>query len=299
VTRPLGPAPDRIPPRTLRGLRRAVLGFGRRGLRDLPWRATRDPWAVLVSEVMLQQTQVCRVLEPYRGFLARFPTPAACAAAPAAEVVRAWAGLGYNRRALHLRAAATAMVERHGGAVPADLEALRALPGVGPYTARAVLTFAFETDHAVVDANVARVIARAVTGAPTPPAQVQRVADELVPRRRGWLWNQSLMEMGALCCTRRTPACGRCPLASSCAWRLRPQRPDPAGPRRDAVAFEGSDRQGRGRLVDRLRAGPVSRRRLPAACGWPDDPGRAQRVADDLVAEGFARRGPGGVLSLA
>ena len=280
-------------------LRRAVLRFGRTGLRPLPWRATRDPWAILVSEVMHQQTPVARVIEPYRAFLGRFPTPAACAQASPAAVVRAWAGLGYNRRALLLRRAAAAIVERHAGAVPDDLEALRDLPGVGPYTGRAVLAFAFEADRAVVDANVARVLSRAVAGTPLPPAQAQRLADALLPAGKGWLWNQSLMELGALVCTSRALDCTRCPLAERCTWRLHPEVPDPGAATRRQGPFEGSDRQGRGRLVAELRAGPVPPRRLPAACGWPDDPSRAGRVADTLVSEGLARRGPGGVVRLA
>ena len=178
--------------------RRAVLSFGRSGLRSFPWRQSRDPWAVLVSEVMLQQTSPGRVLEPYRRFLSSFPTVRACAAASPGDVLRAWTGLGYNRRARNLHRAATVMVERHDGSVPADLAALCALPGIGPYTARAVLAFAYETDDAVVDVNVARVIARAVVGDALSPAQAQAVADGLVPRGRGWLWNQSLMEIGAV-----------------------------------------------------------------------------------------------------
>lgn len=173
------------------------------------------------------------------------------------------------------------------------------MPGVGPYTARAVLAFAFETDHAVVDVNVARVVARAVVGSSLGPAQAQAVADALVPPGRGWLWNQSLMEIGALVCTARSPSCGLCRLAPSCAWAGvgRPS-PDPATPRTPQSAFAGSDRQGRGRLVAALRMGPVSPRRLPAACGWPEDAGRARRVVDSLVSEGLARRGPGGVVTL-
>jgi A/G-specific adenine glycosylase len=280
-------------------LRRAVLAFGRTSLRPLPWRQTRDPWAILVSEVMLQQTSPARVTEPYRQFLTRFPTVRACAAASPGDVLRAWAGLGYNRRALNLHGAATVMVEEHGGVVPADLDALCALPGVGPYTARAVLVFAYETDHAVVDVNVARVLARAVQGHALTPAQTQEVADRLVPRGRGWLWNQSLMETGAVVCGAHAPACDRCRLAPTCAWARagRPQ-PDPAAPRTRPSAFVGSDRQGRGRLVSALRAGPVSPRGLAAACGWPDDAARAQKVADSLVSEGLVRRGRGGALRL-
>jgi A/G-specific adenine glycosylase len=191
------------------------------------------------------------------------------------------------------------MVEHHEGTVPDDLRALCALPGVGPYTARAVLTFAYETDDAVVDVNVARVIARAVVGDVVSPTHTQVIADDLVPRGRGWLWNQSLMEIGGLVCVGRVPDCDRCPLARHCAWAGagRPA-PDPAAPRSRQSAFAGSDRQGRGRLVAALRAGPVPRRRLAAACGWPDDAGRARRVANALVSEGLARHGPGGVISL-
>jgi A/G-specific adenine glycosylase len=248
---------------------------------------------------MLQQTSPARVLEPYRRFLNRFPTVGACAAASTGDVLRAWAGLGYNRRALNLHGAATVMVEKHRGAVPADLNDLCALPGVGSYTARAVLVFAYETDHAVVDVNVGRVIARAVEGRPLSPAQTQTVADRLVPRGRGWLWNQSLMEIGAVICGARAPACDRCRVAPHCAWALAGKRlPDPAALRTRQSAFVGSDRQGRGRLVSALRAGPVSPHRLAVACGWPDDAPRARKVADSLVSEGLARRGRGGVVSL-
>jgi A/G-specific adenine glycosylase len=279
-------------------VRRAVLVFARAGLRPFPWRETRDPWAVLVSEVMLQQTSPARVVDSYRRFLRRFPTVRACAAASSGEVLRAWAGLGYNRRALNLHRAATAMVERHDGVVPADLLLLCALPGIGPYTARAVLVFAYETDHAVVDVNVARVIARAVVGAALSPPQAQVVADRLVLPGRGWLWNQSLMEIGAVVCGVRAPACDRCRLSSCCVWAQagRPP-PDPGAARNRQSAFLGSDRQGRGRLVSAMRAGPVGPKRLAAACGWPDDAERARRVAAALVSEGLARRGPrGGVM---
>jgi A/G-specific adenine glycosylase len=280
-------------------VRRSVLAFGRSGLRPYPWRATRDPWTILVSEVMLQQTSPARALEPFGRFIRRFPTVSACATAPLADVLRAWAGLGYNRRARNLHRAATVVVEHHDGRIPADLTSLRALPGVGPYTARAVLAFAYETDDAVVDVNVARVIARAVVGAPVTPALSQAVADRLVPRGRGWLWNQSLMEIGAVVCGARTPACHLCRLAPHCLWAQagRPL-PDPARPRFRQSPFAGSDREGRGRLVAALRIGPVPPRALADACGWPDDAVRARRVADALVSEGLARRGPGGLVTL-
>jgi A/G-specific adenine glycosylase len=293
------PDPPELSTTRVAAFRRGVLAYGRAGLRPLPWRATRDPWAVLVSEVMLQQTSAARVLDPYHRFLHRFPTLRACADASPGDVQRAWAGLGYNRRAGHLHRAATVMVERHGSQVPADLSALGALPGIGPYTARAVLAFAYETDHAVVDVNVGRVIARAVVGDTVTAARTQAVADRLVPRGQGWLWNQSLMEIGALLCRSRAPACDDCRLESICAWAGagRPP-PDPGAPGRRQSAFAGSDRQGRGRLVAALRLGPVSPSRLAATCGWPDDLRRARRVADALVTEGIARRGPGGVLTL-
>ncbi|MHB8681650.1 MAG: HhH-GPD family protein [Acidimicrobiales bacterium] len=281
-----------------RRLRRAVLAVTP-ALRALPWRATRDPWAVLVSELMLQQTQLSRVLGPYEAFVERFPTPAACAAAPLGEVLRAWAGLGYNRRAAQLHGAARAMVERHGGRVPEDLAALLALPGIGPYTARAVLAFAYEHDVGVVDTNVRRVIERAVAGRSVARREEQSLADELVPRGRSWAWNQSLMEIGARWCTARRPRCDDCPLARSCGWRASgPAVPDPATAPRGQSTFAGSDRQGRGRLVAALRSGHVASTAVPVVCGWPDDPERARRVADGLVAEGLARRGRGGALNL-
>jgi A/G-specific adenine glycosylase len=248
---------------------------------------------VLVSELMLQQTQVPRVLPRYEAFLDRFPTPAACAAAPVGEVLRLWEGLGYNRRAVNLHRAAAAITEEHGGRLPDDLGALLALPGVGPYTARAVLAFAFERDHGVLDTNAARVLARAVAGRAMNPRQAQELADELVPLGRGWAWNQSMLDLGARVCVKRRPRCEQCPLRTACVW-ARADFPDPdpaegsAGTSGPQSTFAGSDRQGRGRLVQALRTGPIEIGRLPDAAGWPDDPERAQRVADALVGEGIA-----------
>jgi A/G-specific adenine glycosylase len=271
----------------------AVLGWAALAGRDLPWRRTRDPWAVLVSELMLQQTQVARVVPRWTGFLEQFPTPTACAAAGVGDVVRAWAGLGYNRRAVNLHRAAVAMVERHGGAVPDRLDDLTALPGVGPYTARAVLAFAFEADVGVVEVNSARVLARAVAGRRLAPGEAQRLADRLVPAGRGWAWNQALLDVGARHCTKRAPGCAACPVADGCAWSMagRPC-PDPAdrsagcGGRQSALA--GSDRQGRGRLVDALRAGPVPLADAATAAGWPGQAERARGAAMSLVADGLA-----------
>jgi A/G-specific adenine glycosylase len=268
-------------------------------LRPLPWRATRDPWAVLVSECMLQQTQAARVHSAYLGFLERFPTPAACAGARPGEVVRAWAGLGYNRRAVRLHACAVEVVRRHGGVVPGRLDALLALPGVGPYTARAVLAFAYEQPVAVVDTNVRRVLSRMVAGVALEAAAAQALADQLVVAELPWGWNQAVLEFGQTLCTPRRPRCPDCPARRLCAWaRAGHRAPDPGAPRRRQGRLEGSDRQGRGRLLDALRLAPVAPGSLAAACGWPADPRRARRVADALVGEGLARRRPGGVLEL-
>jgi A/G-specific adenine glycosylase len=268
----------------------------REGWRDLPWRGTRDPWAVLVSELMLQQTQVARVLPKYEAFLRRFPTVAACASAPVGDVVRLWAGLGYNRRAVNLHRCATACVESHGGELPSTLEDLLGLPGIGPYTARAVLAFAHERDVAVLDTNVARVVAR-VAGRRLSVAEAQAQADALVPPGAGWRWNQAVLDLGATVCVKRSPRCERCPVRSSCAWwRAGRPLPDPAdgsgGTGGRQAAFDGSDRQGRGRLVDALRLGPVPLEHVASCAGWPHDPVRAERVAFSLVADGLAELSP-------
>ena len=259
--------------------------------RDLPWRRTRDPWAILVSEAMLQQTQVLRVAPRWARFLERFPTPSACAEATAGAVVAEWAGLGYNRRAVALHAAALACVVRHGGAVPAALEDLLALPGVGPYTARAVLAFAYERDVGVLDVNAARVLARAVAGRRLTLGEAQAVADASVPEGQGWAWNQAVLDHGATVCRKVAPACGRCVLAGWCRWRVAggtdPAEGSAAAGGRQS-RFQGSDRQGRGRLVAALVAGPVPCRHLAATCGWPGDEPRAATVAAGLVADGLA-----------
>jgi len=271
----------------------AVLDWFGRRQRDLPWRRTRDPWAVLVSELMLQQTQVSRVLPKYEAFLERWPTPAACAAAPLGDVVTAWAGLGYNRRAVNLHRCAQQVVADHGGELPEDLTALLALPGIGPYTARAVLAFAFESDEVgVLDTNAARVLAR-WSGRSLKPKEARALADASVAPAAGWAWNQAMLDLGATTCVPRSPRCGECPVAAWCAWQLagRPE-PDPAigsaGVSTGQSRFDGSDRQGRGRLVDALRSGPVRAEHLASVMGWPDDPDRATRVAATVVADHLA-----------
>jgi A/G-specific adenine glycosylase len=274
-----------------------VLAWFERYGRDLPWRRTRDPWAVLVSETMLQQTQVARVADRWARFLQRFPTATAFAAEPVASAIEEWAGLGYNRRAVNLHRTARVIADEHGGRVPDTLPALLALPGLGPYTARAVLVFAYEHDEAVLDTNVARVAAR-VLGRPLGRASAQATLDSSVPPGRGWSWNQALLDVGALHCRSRRPECGGCPFAERCLWRRSGQtEPDPArgsaGVSGPQPAFAGSDRQGRGRLVDALRRGSVTETGLAEACGWPDDPLRACRIADALVADGLAERADG------
>lgn len=237
----------------------AVLAWGVPNLRDLPWRRTRDPWVVLVAEVMLQQTQATRVIPIWTEFCEEFPTAGHLADAPLADVLRRWQGLGYPRRARNLHEAARRIVHDHGGHLPDRLDALLELPGVGPYTARAVLAFAFEHDVAVVDTNIARILARAA-GSRLTTARAQAVADDLVPVGAGWIWNQVVMDLGATVC-RPTPHCERCPLASTCAWALagRPV-PDPAvgsaGVSTRQAPYEGSDRQARGRVLRALHDGP-------------------------------------------
>ena len=178
-----------------------ILDWGDEHRRDLPWRRTRDPWAVLVSEVMLQQTQAGRVIPYYEAFLSAFPDATACARAGPAAVVRIWSGLGYNRRALNLHRAARIVVAEHAGVVPADESALRSLPGIGPYTARAVRSFAFGVDVAPVDTNALRVLSRCVAGAPLTVSQAQHMGDHLIPAGRSWDFNQTMFDLGATVCT--------------------------------------------------------------------------------------------------
>ncbi|HEX8631458.1 MAG TPA: A/G-specific adenine glycosylase [Catenuloplanes sp.] len=260
--------------------------------RDLPWRAPGvSAWAVLVSEVMLQQTPVVRVLPAWRAWLDRWPVPAALAADPPAEAIRMWGRLGYPRRAMRLHACAVAIGQRHDGAVPTDLDALLALPGVGTYTARAVATFAYGQRHPVVDTNVRRVVSRAVAGEPdagptTTAADLTAMA-ALLPEEPARAARASIafMELGALVCTARAPRCPQCPLAGQCAWRAG-GRPTPAGPTRRPQRYAGTDRQVRGLLLAVLResTGPVARGRLDLV--WHDEVQRARALAG-LVDDGL------------
>lgn len=271
-------------------LHRDVLTWFDRSARDLPWRRDTSPWSVLVSEVMLQQTPVSRVLPVFALWMARWPTPAALAAEPAGEAVRAWDRLGYPRRALRLHGAATSIVEHHGGEVPSDRETLLTLPGVGDYTASAVASFAFGGRHAVLDTNVRRVLARAVEGiafpGPSVTAAEHALAESMLPAQDAHRWAAATMELGALVCTARAPRCLACPIADQCRWRA-DGYPEHDGPPRRGQAWAGTDRQVRGRLMAVLRAadGPVPRSRLDEV--WPDDQQR-ERCLDGLVADGLA-----------
>jgi A/G-specific adenine glycosylase len=263
-----------------------------RNARDLPWRTPdTSAWGVLVSEVMLQQTPVVRVLPAWRSWMTRWPTPAALAADPPAEAIRMWGRLGYPRRAMRLHQCAVAMVERHGGDVPDDLDELLALPGIGTYTARAVATFAYGQRHAVVDTNVRRVVCRAVEGLPdagptTTSADLTAMA-ELLPAEPARAARASIafMELGALVCTARSPKCPDCPFEAVCAWR-RSGAPAPVGPTRRPQRYAGTDRQVRGLLLEVLRhaTGPVPRQRLDLV--WADDVQRARALAG-LVDDGL------------
>lgn len=268
-----------------------------REARDLPWRDPAvSPWAVLVSEFMLQQTQVDRVLPRWEAWMRRWPTPSALAAEEPGEAVRAWDRLGYPRRALWLHRAAVEIAEQHGDRVPSDIDQLLALTGIGPYTARAVAAFAFGERHPVVDTNTRRVLARALHGraaAGMPsPADLDDMAD-LLPEdpRDAAVFNAAAMELGAIVCTARAPRCGECPLAALCEWRGAGY-PDNAPEKRPKQAkFEGSDRQVRGRIMALLRSAtdPVPRpdALTAAAVGGVRDPEQPRRAYDSLIADGL------------
>jgi A/G-specific adenine glycosylase len=264
--------------------------------RELPWRHPEfGAWGILVSEIMLQQTPVARVIPRLEQWLARWPTPAALAAAPPGDAVRAWERLGYPRRALALHAAATVIAEQHGGVVPSDLQALLALPGIGDYTARAVAAFAYGQRHPVVDTNVRRVIARAVDGQGQPgiPSTRRDLAamEAVLPidEADARLFNAGMMELGAIVCTARAPRCDACPVADLCTWRARGY-PAYEGARKPVQKrFEGSDRQVRGLILAALRASeiPVTQDDLDSV--WLDDVQRT-RALRGLIVDGLVVR---------
>ena len=253
-----------------------------------PWRGARDPYRVLVSEVMLQQTQAARVIPMYRAFLRRFPSVEALAAAPRSDVVRAWAGLGYNRRAVALSEAARIVVRDHAGRIPSEPEALRRLPGIGPYTAAAVAAIAFGRPLPAVDTNLRRVIGRVRLGRDgADAAQIEDAAHRWIDRKDPGSWTQALMDVGREHC-RPVPRCEGCPLTRSC--RLRRSGTPASEPRRRQPAFEGSSRQLRGAVVRELCEGPASIRSLSRATG--STPGRLGEAVRALVADGLVRAGP-------
>ena len=287
--------PGRRRPPQAEELHSRILDWYAENARELPWRGDdATPWSVLVSELMLQQTPVARVLPVHGAWLRRWPTPAALAAEPAGEAVRAWGRLGYPRRALRLHAAATAIAEQHGGEVPDTYAELIALPGVGDYTAAAVASFAYGRRHVVLDVNVRRVLARVVGGEAMPRPSVNRAERDraeafLPPVEAGdqlaATWAVATVELGALVCTAREPRCDRCPVADLCAW-VAAGRPAYDGPAHRPQTYEGTDRQCRGRLLAVLRDsdGPVDADRLAEA--WPSAAQRERALAS-LVDDGL------------
>ncbi|HEY2958914.1 MAG TPA: A/G-specific adenine glycosylase [Actinomycetota bacterium] len=301
---PVPPPPPAggLDPVDLRELRAAVLAWFAAAGRDLPWRRTRDPYRILVAEMLAQQTQAARAAAAWPAFLTAFPTVEALAAASPAAVLRAWQGIGYNRRALALRAAARAVVDRGGW--PQDVAGLMALPGVGPYTAHAVACFAFGQEVAPVDTNVARVLARSLAGADPSglgPAGRQRLADAALPAGRAWEWSSALMDLGATHCRPR-PRCHGCPLAARCRWRaLGAAAPPPRA--RPGAPFATSERRWRGAVVRALAAAPAGLDQATlAAKVEADAAGRPAGWFGGLLArleaEGLVERGRDGRLRL-
>ncbi|MGA8847169.1 MAG: A/G-specific adenine glycosylase [Nocardioides sp.] len=282
-------------PRDLSSLHEPVLSWYDTNARDLPWRGVEaSPWSVMVSEFMLQQTPVARVLKVHEEWLRRWPTPSDLALAPSGEAVRSWGRLGYPRRALRLHAAAVVIAEQHDGEVPVDYADLLALPGVGDYTASAIASFAYGRRHLVLDTNVRRVFARAVSGAEYPPTAVTRaerdVGTALLPDdpATAATWAVAVMELGALVCTASNPRCAVCPIRERCAWLL-DGKPAYAGPPRKAQTWAGTDRQCRGRLLAVLRDTEAAVPRAHLDAVWVDETQR-ERCLASLVSDRLAVR---------
>lgn len=283
------------------------------GRRHLPWRRTRDPYAILVAEFMLQQTQVERVIPLYVEFLERWPDFTALAGSDGGDVIRAWRGLGYNSRAQRLRRLAQTVVAEYGARLPRDREVLLGLPGIGPYTAAAVRAFAFDQDDAALDTNIRRVVHRIAYGVEFPPLAGEQVIDEtasaMIPSGRGHDWNSAMMDLGATICTARAPKCLLCPLARHCAAapvdRARLAAGAKAAARRSpqaALPFERTTRFLRGRIVDRLREVPPQSavtldelRRDLAQIVPADRLGEVPAVVASLVADGIVTDEAGAV----
>jgi len=279
-----------------------VLAWYSAHARDLPWRAAdASPWSVLVSEIMLQQTPVSRVLPAHQAWLARWPSTSALAADPPGEAVRQWGRLGYPRRALRLHESATIITRDHRGEVPSTHEALLALPGIGRYTAAAVAAFAFGQRHAVLDTNVRRVLARLASGEEFPGQQPSvaeyRLAESLLPEDppTAARWSVAVMELGALTCTAARPKCGTCPVSTHCKWLANGS--PPAATRPQGQRYEGTDRQCRGRILALLRDSPTPVPLDRFDLIWPPTPQRA-RALDGLVADGLVDPLPNGNYAL-
>ena len=254
--------PDETQQARIARIRDGLFAWFQEHARDLPWRRTRDPYAILVSEVMLQQTQVDRVLPYYTRFLERFPTVEDLANAATSDVIRIWSGLGYNRRAVNLQRAARAVVDEFGGSFPDDPADLKKLPGIGAYTAGAIAAFAHERDVAFLDTNMRRVVSRVIFGTESArESDAIEAAGALVPPGHGWTWNQALIEFGALQCTARRPACIICPLRDDCAayptMQVALQRKSSRTRQAKSEPFESTSRFYRGRIVEALRALPA------------------------------------------
>ena len=299
-------------PDELAAIRAALVDWFVASGRNLPWRHTRDPYRVMVAEIMLQQTQVDRVVPKFRAFLEHFPTLEALASAPTAEVIRAWAGLGYNRRAVNMQRTARAVLEEYGEQFPRDLATLLKLPGIGPYTAGAIACFAFEQDVGFMDTNIRRVIQRLFVGPEeqdmAAEAELLALAQAAVPPGQGWAWNQAIMELGALICTAAAPACWRCPVNRFCrAYAARRTADEqlfsadqpPAVKRQQRIAerreapYAGSNRFYRGRTIEALRSLPPGQALPLAELGGQV---KADFNAGDLpwlqtLVEGLARDG--------
>ncbi len=300
--------PDTDPGPTPGALNRAILTWFTVARRDLPW---REPgvtgWQILISEIMLQQTPVSRVLDPWQAWIRRWPVPSAMAAETPGEVVRAWGKLGYPRRAMRLHECAKTLAAHHDDVVPRNVDILLTLPGIGDYTARAVACFAYGQAVPVVDTNVRRVIARAVHGrepgnpSKTDLADAQAllpIAPDGSPAAEAPEFSAALMELGALVCTARNPRCNECPIAADCRWLAR-GRPAPDAPTRRTQKYEGTDRQARGRLLDVLRgtSSPVPRAALDVA--WTRDTAQRDRALDSLLTDGLVELTDNGLFSLA
>lgn len=275
-----------------------LIAWYRDNARELPWREPGfGAWGVLVSEFMLQQTPVARVIPLLEAWLERWPTPSSLAGDAPAEAVRAWANLGYPRRALWLHRAATQIRDLHDGVVPRDVEALLALTGIGDYTARAVAVFAYGDRHPVVDTNTRRVLARAIDGRAQPDPPARRDLDAMtaiLPQSEpeAAIVNAAAMELGAIVCTARAPRCDACPIAHICAWRAAGY-PDTGDTRRKQARYEGSDRQARGAILRALRESAAHELAMDAvASDWPDAAQR-DRAIDSLIADGLIEASDG------